>query len=282
MTDYGFKRFISAALGLCLLAVTGLAEAAVLWFMPASGNVPLGSELVVTIQADSEGSDLVVADVIVEYAPTALELLEISTLGSDFSYDFGLAVPDLFPLKQIDGTAGRAQVVVAVPNPGVNGSQLNVVTLRFRALAAGEQVPVSFVFTEPGAAGDSNMVLDDGNGTDGLTAVVDASFSIGLELDTDGDGWPDYQDNCSQHANSDQRDTDNDNYGNRCDADLNDDDFVNVQDLGLFKNVFFTNDTQPGYDEDADINGDGYINSLDLGLFKNLFFKEPGPSGLAP
>ncbi len=103
--------------------------------------------------------------------------------------------------------------------------------------------------------------------------------------DTDQDGIVDAADNCNLIPNGPavpdaggniQRDTDGDSYGNICDADLNNDTFVNSLDLGLFKLVFMAADT------DADLNGDGFVNSLDLGLFKNLFFQPPGPSGLAP
>ena len=45
-------------------------------------------------------------------------------------------------------------------------------------------------------------------------------------------------------------------HGNACDADLNNDNFVNSLDLGLFKLVFMTADA------DADLNGDGVVNSF--------------------
>ena len=38
--------------------------------------------------------------------------------------------------------------------------------------------------------------------------------------DTDGDGVSDDQDNCTRDFNPDQRDSDADNIGNRCDADI--------------------------------------------------------------
>jgi arylsulfate sulfotransferase len=110
-------------------------------------------------------------------------------------------------------------------------------------------------------------------------------------LDTDGDGVPDYQDNCVLHTNgpiitdaggNSQRDTNNDGFGNACDADLNNDGQTNSLDLGLFRQVFFTTESQPGFDPDADLNGDGAVNSLDLGIVKTLFMQPPGPSATAP
>ena len=88
----------------------------------------------------------------------------------------------------------------------------------------------------------------------------------------------DFLDNCTQLANPDQRDTDGDHYGNRCDADLNGNGLVNTLDFGLFKQAFGAT----GTGLDADFNGDNRVNTLDFGIFKQLFGKPPGPSGLVP
>ncbi|MEM6638361.1 MAG: FG-GAP repeat protein [Pseudomonadota bacterium] len=64
-------------------------------------------------------------------------------------------------------------------------------------------------------------------------------------LDTDQDEVDYALDNCSEVPNTDQRDTDGDGFGNACDADLNNDCVVNVIDLGLFRQVFFTDDRMP-------------------------------------
>ena len=85
---------------------------------------------------------------------------------------------------------------------------------------------------------------------------------------------PDYSDNCIAVFNPDQRDTNNDGYGNVCDPDLNNDDVINFVDLGIMRSVFFSNDA------DADLNGDGAVNFVDLGIMKAMFFGPPGPSGL--
>ena len=109
-------------------------------------------------------------------------------------------------------------------------------------------------------------------------AVGDASaagdvyvFSL-APADADGDGVPNTADNCTLAANADQRDTDNDNIGNRCDPDFNNDCIVNFADLGRIKQVFFSDDI------DADLDGDGSVNFSDLAILKSLFFAMPGPS----
>lgn len=92
--------------------------------------------------------------------------------------------------------------------------------------------------------------------------------------DVDDDGVLDGADNCSVIANSDQRDSDGDGYGNLCDADLNNDGTTDFLDLGRLKEVFFTDNA------DADLNGDGTVDFLDLGLLKSMFFHPAGPAAI--
>ncbi|MDC8774563.1 hypothetical protein, partial [Roseateles albus] len=72
--------------------------------------------------------------------------------------------------------------------------------------------------------------------------------------------------------NADQRDTDNDGYGNVVDADLNQDLMVDFFDLSMLDSVFYTDDP------DADLNGDGLVDFFDLSMLDDLFGKAPGPS----
>ncbi len=98
--------------------------------------------------------------------------------------------------------------------------------------------------------------------------------ALSVVVDLDGDGVTDGSDNCQLHPNSDQRDTDGDGFGNRCDADFNGDCVVNAVDLGLLRAAFF------GAGPDEDLDGDGVVNVVDLGIVRSLFFLPPGPSGL--
>ena len=96
--------------------------------------------------------------------------------------------------------------------------------------------------------------------------------------DSDGDGILDTDDNCIQHDNPDQLDTDGDGYGNLCDGDLNNDGSTNTLDLNLYKAAHRTAVGDANYDVDADFNGDGLINTLDLNTYKGLHRLDPGPS----
>ncbi len=90
-------------------------------------------------------------------------------------------------------------------------------------------------------------------------------------LDTDNDGIDYGSDNCKAEPNPDQVDTDDDGYGNACDADFNNDCVINFLDFSQFADAFLS--TNPLYD----MNNDGIVNFLDLTVVVDAFSSEPGP-----
>jgi hypothetical protein len=121
----------------------------------------------------------------------------------------------------------------------------------------------------------------------GGTFNYDYGIAWQLLPDADGDGAPDGHDNCVDHANGpivrdaggrSQHDTDDDGFGNRCDADLDDSGgLVNAADLAIFRAVYGIADA------DADFDGSGgIVNAADLAIFRALFAKPPGPSAYVP
>ena len=96
--------------------------------------------------------------------------------------------------------------------------------------------------------------------------------------DSDADGVSDVEDNCIDAPNNpdaggnNQLDTDNDGFGNMCDADLDQSGYVDFADLTLFSAAFFS------ADPDADLDGSGYVDFGDLTIFSGSFFQSPGPA----
>lgn len=112
-----------------------------------------------------------------------------------------------------------------------------------------------------------------------LTAMIFAlmvGFPIasmaGLAPDADGDGIPDVLDNCDQVANAGvgtggNCDTNQDGFGNMCDADLDQTGVVNVKDLGVWR---AQNALGAGGNLAADMDCSGVINVKDLGRWRSI------------
>ena len=121
-----------------------------------------------------------------------------------------------------------------------------------------------------------------------LDGIVDALDNCPVTANPgqgDGDGAGDVCDNCILVANgplapdaggNSQLDTDDDGFGNICDADLNGDLTVNLSDFSQFRSAFGSTDPHP------DFNGDGQVNLSDFSILRAAFGSVPGPSGLNP
>ncbi|MBT8136531.1 MAG: hypothetical protein KJO54_05925 [Gammaproteobacteria bacterium] len=153
----------------------------------------------------------------------------------------------------------------------VYGPDLFVGQLTLQAGAVNE------VYIETIVNGDTTMdiVTSFAVAIDPVLPFTSASGAFMSESeDADADGIIDLVDNCTEVFNPVQRDTDGDDFGNYCDADLNNDNIVDLLDLAELRTVFLTSDPT------ADLNGDGAVDLVDLSLFRQYFLQPPGPSGL--
>ena len=97
--------------------------------------------------------------------------------------------------------------------------------------------------------------------------------------DAYGDGTPDSIDNWTARANPDQRDTDEDGFGNACDGDFDQYGVVDFLDLGILETRFLS------ADPDADLTATvSWTSSTWMGMLKSMFLAAPGPdaAGGAP
>jgi hypothetical protein len=120
--------------------------------------------------------------------------------------------------------------------------------------------------------------LVDSTGVSLLTVWIN---NLGSCQDTENDQTDDGRDNCINVKNTSQIDTDHDGYGNRCDADLNNNGVTNTQDYLLFRQRLGQLSTPPTYNI-ADLNGNGSVNAQDYLIFRSLLGSPPGPSALQP
>jgi hypothetical protein len=87
-------------------------------------------------------------------------------------------------------------------------------------------------------------------------------------------------DNCVDVAHSSQLDSNQDGYGNACDADFNDDGIVGGPDWLMLARTWGATVESPAYAPGLDTDGDGTIGGPELLLLGVSFGRAPGPSAL--
>ncbi len=118
-----------------------------------------------------------------------------------------------------------------------------------------------------------------------LAAGTPVASLAGPPPDADGDGIPDVLDNCSLAPNNfgspASCDTDQDGFGNVCDADFNEDLTVDGSDFAIWRGDFSTG-TGVDSGTGTDMNCDTAVDGADFVSFRSLYLSAsaPGPSGL--
>lgn len=142
---------------------------------------------------------------------------------------------------------------------------------------------------------DADGVADDGDGSGiagdapcpgGQTAGCDDNCPTVPntdQRDADGDRRGDACDNCEVVANWDQIDADTppDGYGNRCDADYDDNLTVGRWELNALWAAWRCSSSDPCYKAELDSDSNGYIGMPELLLLRSQWQGPPGPSGLS-
>ena len=144
------------------LAMPAFAGEASLYFSPASGTFYLGSTFDISIFLNTGGNDVNAVKVDLKFDPRKLQIAS-PTAGKSF-ISVWISQPTY---SNINGTAFFQG---GIPSPGINTSAGLVSTITFRAVAPGE-TSVSFLDS-------SQVLLDDGRGTDILTSLGRGVYAI--------------------------------------------------------------------------------------------------------
>jgi hypothetical protein len=160
------------------------ADGATLTIYTNDTNVTLenGSNLVnADVLLDSNNNNVVAVKAIVNYDPSKFQLQSWDTSNSIFASN-NTCVYDGKPCEIVtnDADNGKISITLAKPSPGVKTDSGVIAQLVFRTLEV--TVPSSpnftLTYTPANAYEDSDVILDDGNGTDILSRVEDATVNV--------------------------------------------------------------------------------------------------------
>jgi hypothetical protein len=150
-------------------SLVGNTNNAVLSFSPNFGVYRTNSPFPVDILLNTSGQRVVVAAAYFNYDPSKFQVVSVDTSGSIFSMEAesNITVP------------GTVKISRGSPTPGVNTTNGRVATVYLKGLTDTNPSSdnITFNFTA-GSTLDSNVILDDSLGTDILSGVNNALFSL--------------------------------------------------------------------------------------------------------
>ena len=154
-------------------ALIGNTTKATLSLSPATGSTyNVNDNFTVSINLNTNGQNVVVVAAYLNYDKNSFQVISLDTTGSDFTTALE---------STIDATNGKIKITQAIPTPGINLANALVAKINFKALASTLPLPdnLTFDFT-PGSTLDSNVIKDDGLGTDILSGVYNARIWVNI------------------------------------------------------------------------------------------------------
>jgi len=162
-----------------LTGFLGSEEKATLSIFPNEATYKAGEEFPVNIYLNTKGNKVVAVAVYLSYDPSHFQAISVTTTGSVFGAGYEII--------NYNGSAshvptGTIEIVKASPSPGIETANGLVATIKFKALTpiSPTNDNITFNFTAPYASSDSDVILDDGQGTDILSGVNNAKYTLVL------------------------------------------------------------------------------------------------------
>ncbi len=160
-----------------LANITGSSESSVLKLNPSSALFAQGERFSLDVLLDTKNKEVVALAASISYNPDNFNLIDIDTSNSDFK-------SNLCPACILtDSSEGKIKIIAGKPTPGVKGSNIFVARIRLEGKETTSPSESNFVFDFSGAGqGESRVILDDDQGTDILSGVVNGKIAVAREV----------------------------------------------------------------------------------------------------
>ena len=133
------------------------------------------------LSLNTNGNDVVAVRAVVNYNPQDFDFQSPADVSnSEFTSDNGCTYNgNPCRIIDVDESNGIVSIVLAKPSPGVNSDSALVAELSFKALRTVSPSSPNFTLTySTGDYDDSDVILDDGLGTDILSGVTNATVTV--------------------------------------------------------------------------------------------------------
>lgn len=160
-------------------------EVADLMLSPTSTSAIVGTPFNVDVNVDTHTNNVVAVKAVIDYNPANFSLLNVDTSTSVFAAG-NTCIYNSKPCEIVtqDAGNGRAIITLSKPTPGVNTASGKIATLQFRALQpiAPSAANITVQYIAYGNYTDSDVIFDDGLGTDILNSVANTTVTASLEV----------------------------------------------------------------------------------------------------
>lgn len=158
-------------------------EVADLHLSPSSTSAIVGTPFTIDMNVDTHNNNVVAVKAVVQYNAANFALLNIDTSTSAFATG-NTCTYNSKPCEIITQSAGQAIITLAKPTPGVNTASGKIATLQFRALQpiVPSSANITIQYVAYGNYTDSDVIFDDGLGTDILNNATNTTVTASLEV----------------------------------------------------------------------------------------------------
>jgi hypothetical protein len=151
-------------------ALVGNTNNAMLTLNPDIGVYRVGPTFPIDILVNTHGQNVVVVAAYLSFNPSLFQVASIDTSGSIF----GTEAENI-----IDAVNGKIKITRGTPTPGVNVVNGKVATLNIKGLTDISPSSDNFTFDfVAGATNESNVILNDGLGTDIISGVYNGKYTL--------------------------------------------------------------------------------------------------------
>lgn len=149
--------------------LVGNTNNATLSLSPNAGIYKIGNAYSVDILLNTHGQNVVAVAAYLNYNPALFQVASVDSTGSIFTME----------IESVINVPGNVKVTRGIPTPGVNVTSGKFVTLNIIGLTDAAPSADNFTFNfTAGSTNDSNVILNDGLGTDILSGVDNGKYGF--------------------------------------------------------------------------------------------------------